>query len=216
MTTMKISKILQALFYDHSFLTIFRLNFHKVSNELYRSAQPNPYQLKRIIKKYNIKTIINLRGPDEIAILELEREVCKNLNVKFIETEYKSREIPTFQKIKEAKELFESIEYPALIHCKAGADRTGLMALLYLYFIKKVPIKEGLKQLSFIPYGHVNYANTGLVDFYFKKFMEYEKSHSNTDLLSWSKNVADPQKLKQEYKPNKFLQFLVNDVLKRE
>ena len=45
-------KILKALFWEHSFLTIFRLNFHKVDKNFYRSAQPNPWQLKKIIEKY--------------------------------------------------------------------------------------------------------------------------------------------------------------------
>ena len=33
-----------------------------------------------------------------------------------------------------ARELFRTIEYPVLIHCKSGADRAGMMAVLYRHF----------------------------------------------------------------------------------
>jgi protein tyrosine/serine phosphatase len=213
---MKFFKILKALFYDHSFLTIFRLNFHKVSDELYRSAQPNPYQLKNIIKKYNIKTVINLRGPEKIAILDLEREICKNMNINLIEIKYHSRGIPNFERVEKAKELFETIEYPALIHCKAGSDRTGLLSALYLYFIKKVDIKEAIKQLDFIPYGHINHSKTGLIDFYFEKFIEYAEKNPNADLFSWSRDIMNKEELQKEYKSSGILNFIVDNVLRRE
>ena len=48
-----------------------------------------------------------------------------------IEFKLHSRGAPTIDQIFLSKKLFE-IEYPALIHCKSGADRTGLMATLYL------------------------------------------------------------------------------------
>lgn len=213
---MKILKIFKALFYDHSFLTIFRLNFHKVSDELYRSAQPNPYQLRNIIKKYNIKTIVNLRGPEKIAILELEREVCEKMKVTLIEKRFFSRSIPKFEYIESAKEIFDTIEYPALIHCKAGSDRTSLLSALYLIFRKKVPVKDAIKQLSFIPYGHINHSNTGLIDFYFEKFIEYQKEHPEIDLYTWSKDIMNQEELKKEYKSNGILDFIVNNILKRE
>jgi protein tyrosine phosphatase (PTP) superfamily phosphohydrolase (DUF442 family) len=213
---MKFFKVLKALFYDHSFLTIFRLNVHKVSDELYRSAQPNPYQLKNLIKKYNLKTVVNLRGSKDLAILELERDVCKEMGVDLVEVEYHSRDIPELWRIEKAKEIFDSISYPALIHCKSGSDRTGLLSTLYLYFRKKIEIKDGIHQLNFIPYGHFNYGETGRLDFYFQSFLEYQKNHPDTDLISWHKTI-DRRKMKEvDYKSNSFIKFIEDNVLRRE
>ena len=213
---MKIIKILKSLLYDHSLLTLFRLNFHKVDESLYRSAQPNPYQLKNIIKRYNIKTIINLRGPEQISILELEREVCKKMSVKLIEKRYRSRGIIRVSEVKETKELLKNIEYPALIHCKAGSDRTGIVATLYLYFIKNIPMEKAKSQLNFIPYGHIKYGKTGMIDKYLDAFCEYEKEHPNIDFIEWMENIEDKQKFEQKYLSDSLWDFILNNILRRE
>ena len=48
-----------------------------------------------------------------------------------------------------AKRLFDEIEYPAMMHCKSGADRAGVMSVLYMHFRQKKPISEALRQLDF-------------------------------------------------------------------
>jgi len=44
--------------------------------------------------------------------------------------------------------LFGTLEYPILMHCKSGADRVGLMSALYLHTRHGVPISEARRQLS--------------------------------------------------------------------
>jgi len=48
---------LYALFVEHSILNIFWKNFHKIDEGVYRSAQMNPYSLKKYIKKYYNSTL---------------------------------------------------------------------------------------------------------------------------------------------------------------
>jgi len=60
-----IKNYLYALFVEHSILNIFWKNFHKVDEGVYRSAQMNPYTLKKYIKKYKKKTkgiVLDLRN----------------------------------------------------------------------------------------------------------------------------------------------------------
>ena len=38
--------------------------------------------------------------------------------------------------------MFETIEYPAVMHCKSGADRAGIMAALYLILKKEISGKK--------------------------------------------------------------------------
>ena len=204
-------KKLKQFFHEHNITNLIRLNFHKVDDDLYRSAQPNSKQLKNIIKKYNIKTIINLRGPEKIDILEKERKICSELNINLVEIKHHSRGIPSYEIIKETKKILETIEYPALIHCKAGSDRTGLVATLYLYFIKNMDITKAVKQLNFIPYGHIKYGKTGLIDFYFKKFIESKEKN----LLSWHSKI-NKKELENIYKKKTFVDFILDKVLKRE
>jgi protein tyrosine/serine phosphatase len=50
--------------------------------------------------------------------------------------------------------ILEAVEKPLLIHCQAGADRTGLATALYLAAIAKQGEEAAEDQLS-IRYGHV-------------------------------------------------------------
>ena len=205
------TKKLNKFFHEHSITNLIRLNFHKVDKNFYRSAQPSPKQLEKIIKKYKIKTIINLRGAEKISILEKERAICKKLNVNLIEIKYHSRGIPSYETIKNTKKLLESIEYPVLIHCKAGSDRTGLVATLYLYFIKNIPINKAIKQLNFFPYGHIKYGKTGLIDFYFEEFIKSKEEN----LLLWHEKI-NKKELEKRFKNNTLFDFILDKVLKRE
>lgn len=42
---------------------------------------------------------------------------------------------------------------PVLIHCEAGADRSGVASALYKLLVAKRPVQEASEQLSF-RYGH--------------------------------------------------------------
>ena len=67
----------------------------------------------------------------------LENEACKKYNIKLIDFRARSRAAPEKDMIFKAEKLFKSIKYPALIHCKSGADRAGIMCALYMLTYKK-------------------------------------------------------------------------------
>ena len=71
-------------------------------------------------------TILNLRGKSPKGYYLLEKEACDRHGIQLVDFQLFSREIPTPAAILEAKRLFDSIAYPALMHCKSGADRAGL------------------------------------------------------------------------------------------
>ena len=117
----------QRIFFDHGFLRALYPNIWKIDEKFFRSAQPSPSLFVKF-KNKGIKTIINLRGSRDDLVDQMERRVCQNLNLNLIEFKLHSRGAPSIQQIKESRKLFKQIEYPVLIHCKSGADRTGLMA----------------------------------------------------------------------------------------
>ena len=209
-------KKVKGFFYKNYFLSNIYLNFHKVDNDLYRSAQPTQKQLEKIIEKYNIKTIINLRGKEHLKDLKYEVQTAKKYNINLINISLNSRGFPSKEQIFEIYNIFRSIKYPALIHCKSGSDRTGLVAVLYLHLIKKIPLKKALKQLKFFPFGHIKYSQAGKLDFLFEKYLQFSKINK-INFLEWIEKYYDKDKINKEFKNKSlFLDFFNDKILKRE
>ena len=156
---------------DHGFLRLLYNNFHKIDDNMYRSNMPTPQRIKKY-KKLGIKTIINLRGGKKDGGWFLEKKACEKNGMELVSLVARSRAAPDKNMIFKAKAIFDSIKYPALIHCKSGADRAGLAAALYLIYKHNYTIKEALKQLSF-KHLHIKYAKTGILDYFFLELHIY-------------------------------------------
>lgn len=126
-----------------------------VPNEVYRSRQLGKTELTDVLTRYDIKSIVNLRGRnfgeswylDEVAVAE-------QLNVKLYTLSLSTyRELGPAD-LDELEATLREAPKPLLIHCKSGADRTGLAAALYLYKIRNRPADEAVDQLS-LYYGHI-------------------------------------------------------------
>ena len=99
-------------------------NLHKVSETLYRSAQPTAPGMKQL-KQMGIETVVNLRSfhsdRDEIGNTDLAYE---HIYMKAWHPERK--EVVRFLQI-----VTNPRRTPVLVHCQHGADRTGTMCALY-------------------------------------------------------------------------------------
>lgn len=202
---------LNALFVEHSIFNLFWKNFHQIDEGVYRSAQMNPATLTKTIDTYKLKTIISLRKNSPKSPLYLfEKEICEEKNVRFLHVSLRSRKIPTPEKLLELKSLFESVEKPFLIHCKAGADRTSLAAILYLYF-KGVDLQSAMdKQLGFLTYGHIKQSKAGIIEHYFESFL----ASGEEDLIEWT--ATHKEEVEKSFKPQGFFSFINDKVLRRE
>lgn len=108
-------------------------NFHEVDEgRFFRSAQLEGHELRRYIQEHGIRTVINLRG-ESVGDSWYEREVrvCEQLEVQHIDVRMSARRIPHRHSLLSLLELYDRAELPILIHCKGGADRTGLAAALW-------------------------------------------------------------------------------------
>ena len=202
------------LWNDHAFLRVRFQNAHWISDELVRTNQPSPRQLKAW-RDGGIKTIINLRGGFDSSFYALEKEACEQLGLKMVDFTVTSREAPSKVQIKGAKELFQTIEYPALMHCKSGADRAGIMSVLYMHFRKGLPIPEALRQLSF-RFLHVRHGKTGVLDYMLERYLE-EAEPKGLDFLEWVESDAyDPKRIKEDFKAQWWGTFVTEKLLRRE
>ncbi|CAN7575982.1 dual specificity protein phosphatase family protein [Rhizobium sp. LjRoot30] len=131
-------------------------NFHTViDGELYRSAQPSAGQLETYVRDHGIRTVINLRGEsvtahwyaDEIA-------TAKRLNLNHIDFRMNASRRLTTGEADELVAILKAAPKPILIHCKAGADRTGLVSVIYSERIAGMSEEIAENQLS-IRFGHI-------------------------------------------------------------
>lgn len=127
-----------------------------VPGEIYRSAQLTPDQISGYIGAYSIKTIINLRGENRgRPWCDAEMKESDRLKVAHVDFGMSARHEPSRAQAMALIALMETAEKPFLIHCKDGADRTGLASALYLAVVKKEEPKIAEAQLSLL-YGHIS------------------------------------------------------------
>lgn len=129
-------------------------NFHAViPGELYRSAQPTGRMLDRWVAETGIRSVVNLRGASDSDWYR--DEIAQSDRLSLVHADFAMRDDRMLPPERAAAlvDLIASLPKPVLIHCKAGADRTGLAAALYLARHGETEARAEA-QLSF-RFGHV-------------------------------------------------------------
>lgn len=205
---------LDYLWNDHAYLRLAFSNAHWISEELVRANQPWPFQL-RAWKARGVRTVINLRGGLGTSFHALEKRACERLGLTLVNFTVASRDVPTAAQVLGARRLFETVEYPALMHCKSGADRAGLMAVLYRHFRGGETIREALDQLS-PRYLHVRAGLTGVLDYVFERYLR-EGEPAGLSFADWVQTPAyDPAAIKAEFRARWWGTLLSEKLLRRE
>ncbi|RJQ47330.1 MAG: protein tyrosine phosphatase [Gaiellales bacterium] len=144
-----------------------RGNFHEVSaGQVYRSRQLNKKEMAYFVRRYHIRSILNLRGANQGADwYQDELSVARRLAVRHYDHGISANHDIDSHVIEHILSLLRDAPKPILIHCNFGADRTGLIAAAYLYAMEGRTFKEARQQLS-VFYGHFPYlwSRTGAMD----------------------------------------------------
>ncbi|WP_091735093.1 fused DSP-PTPase phosphatase/NAD kinase-like protein [Phenylobacterium immobile] len=202
------------LWRDHAYLRLGFSNAHWISEELVRANQPWPHQLA-VWKKAGIRTVINLRGGFDASFYALERQACADLGMEMVDFTVTSREVPSREQILGARELFQRVAYPALMHCKSGADRAGVMSVLYMHFRKGLPIRKALQQLS-LRYLHVRQGKTGVLDYFFERYLE-DAEPRGVSFVDWVESPDfDPKGMKATFRAQMLGSLITERLLRRE
>ena len=199
---------------DHGFVRAIYPNMYSIDRQMYRSSQPSPKQLRILKKKYGIKTIINLRGENGLSAYRLEKKACLNLNLELVNFRAYSRNPPESEEIKTLIKLFNKIKYPALMHCKSGSDRTGVVATLYRILYLKESVEDAFKKELHWKYGHIKSSHTGVLDYFFTQYLSENQDNPKT-FLEWVENY-DHVSLKKRFRSSGWTTFIVDKILRRE
>ncbi len=132
------------------------INFAKVSDALWRGAQPDAQGFKAM-EAMGLKTVINFRHDhDDLPLL-------KNTKLKYLQIPsfafHPTREnLVTFLKVMENPE-----NWPVYIHCAQGRDRTGYNAASYRMFYQKWGATDSILEMNIFRFNKIWVGNPGFL-----------------------------------------------------
>jgi len=210
----KFRDLLHLALVDHGLLHTLYNNRFRLAGDLYRINQPSPGRLAAYKRRFGIRTVINLRGRnDQLGWYRLEEEACKTLGLTLVNTQVYSRGLVDEARLNELRKIIQTIELPALVHCKSGADRAGFFSALYRHYRLGEPIELASGELS-LKYGHVRLAKTGVLDYFFESYLRSRKYRES--FCNWTETSFHAEKLQNSFVPNSLTEWVVTRILSRE
>jgi protein tyrosine/serine phosphatase len=99
---------------------------------LYRSGQLAPEQLTEAVRRYNIRSIINLQWPGEE--MQAERTLAGRLGIDFVNLPMPGDGLGEEWQFREILKILDDPDrQPALVHCARGTCRTGAAVAFYRF-----------------------------------------------------------------------------------
>lgn len=138
--------------------------------------------------------------------------MAARLGLSHIDMAFESRGAPHRDRILRFAEIYRTLQTPALMHCKSGADRAGLASGLAIMF-EGGTAAEALKQLSW-RFGHWSRARTGVLDAFFIRYAV--DAEGRLPFMDWVRTEYDEAALKRDFVAAGLSSFITDRVLKRE
>jgi protein tyrosine/serine phosphatase len=204
---------IDSLFIDHALFRLIWSNLAPViPGKVYRCNHPTPPRLRRMVRRLGLRTLINLRGKTQSGSDALSRETARGLGLEFHDMAFESRGAPQRERILRLHGIYTSMQTPAIMHCKSGADRAGLAAGLIVLF-NGGTATDALRQLS-LRFGHIRQAKTGILDAF---FLQYQRQgEGRKPFLDWVRDDYDEAALRRDFHANGLASFISDWVLAHE
>ncbi len=172
-------------------------NVHVVAaGAVYRCARLDPPDLKRVVHQYKIRTLFNLCGcSDPEPWFKQESLTTCQLDICQEDLGFSAGRLPSIFAMRRLVEALDHCDYPILIHCHRGIDRTGMASTIALLLHSDVGVAEARRQLS-IRFGHLAYGRPAQIDRFFDLYQEWlstkHLSHSSDNFHQWAVNEYCP------------------------
>src|SRR5438132_1622137 len=178
-------------------------NFHMIiPGRVFRSAQLSAQELDEQVRAKNIRTVVNLRGTcDPYPWYVEESRVTNRLKVCQEDICFSAGHLPSVSEVRRLVEVLDRTEYPILLHCRRGADRTGMIAAVVLLLETRASLRQARAQLG-IRYGHVALGRPGYLDEFLDLYAEWLQSqglaHSQAAFRRWLEDGYCPAECRCE------------------
>ena len=98
------------------------------AGRIYRSGQMPASALTRTIRDHRVRTVLNLRGTNKDRWYLDERKATLDAGAAQVDIAMSSCIWMSRAQLRTVVQMLDSAEYPILIHCQWGAERTGLVS----------------------------------------------------------------------------------------
>jgi protein tyrosine phosphatase (PTP) superfamily phosphohydrolase (DUF442 family) len=116
-------------------------NLHKVSDDLYRGAQPTAEGMKEL-EKLGIKTVVNMR------YLHSDRDEMEDVNLAYERIRMTTLDPDMDDIVRFLNIVTDSNNTPVFVHCQHGADRTGTVCAIYRIIIQDWSREDAVQEMT--------------------------------------------------------------------
>ncbi len=121
-------------------------NLHKVSNVLYRSAQPDAEGFGNL-KKMDVRTVVSLRS------FHSDRKKIGDTGLAYEHIYMKAWHAEDHEVTRFLQIVTDPKRQPVLVHCQHGSDRTGMMCAVYRVVVEGWTKENAIKEMKEGGYG---------------------------------------------------------------
>ena len=115
-------------------------NFHKVSDRLYRGAQPTTQGVRQL-QALGVKTIVNLR------YLHSDAAAIGDTGIQEVDIPMLALHVNDRQAVRFLKVVTDPARTPVFVHCQHGSDRTGVMCAVYRIVVERWSKEEAVCEM---------------------------------------------------------------------
>jgi hypothetical protein len=130
-----------------------------------------------MVRNNGIQTVVNLRGcaPPLRWYME-ESRATHDMNLVQEDIAFAANRFPSLSEVRRLVEVLDRSAYPILLHCRQGADRSGLAAAIARLLQPGVTVRQATEQLGW-RYGHIPLAHSIWLDRFLECYATWLISH---------------------------------------
>lgn len=123
-------------------------NFAKVSESLYRGAQPDREGFEEL-RKLGAKSVVNLRAGYS------DEKLLKGLGFRYFSVPTRTWHLTYAHSARFLKIVSDPANQPVFVHCRHGADRTGTMVAVYRIYVQKWKTDDAIRELPLFGFHNI-------------------------------------------------------------